>query len=96
MLASRGRATPSGRSGAGVRTIGGRVIEQGADDGRNYVKKAVNWALRQIGKRNAALHEPALHAAMQLRARPSRAARWIGADAWRELDGPAVRSRLRL
>lgn len=72
------------------------VIEQGADDDRNYVKKAVNWALRQIGKRNSALHEVALHTAAQLRERPSRAARWIGADAWRELTSPAVRSRLRV
>jgi 3-methyladenine DNA glycosylase AlkD len=61
------------------------LIEQAADDERNFVKKAVNWALRQIGKRNAALHGPALALARQLRASGSRAARWIGSDAEREL-----------
>lgn len=61
------------------------LIEQAADDERNFVKKAVNWSLRQIGKRNAALRAPALALAQRLRASPSRAARWIGSDAAREL-----------
>ncbi|MEW6704034.1 MAG: DNA alkylation repair protein [Pseudomonadota bacterium] len=63
------------------------LIEQAAEDDRNFVKKAVNWALRQIGKRNAALHGPALQLAQRLQASASRPARWVGADAARELAG---------
>ena len=62
------------------------LIAAAADDDRNFVKKAVNWALRQIGKRDAALHPPALALARQLCERPERAARWIGHDAHRELS----------
>jgi 3-methyladenine DNA glycosylase AlkD len=72
------------------------LIERGADDERNFVKKAVNWALRQIGKRNAVLHAAAVEVARRLRESGSKAARWIAADALRELEGPAVRARLRL
>jgi 3-methyladenine DNA glycosylase AlkD len=61
------------------------LIEAAADDERNFVRKSVNWALRQIGKRNAALREPALRLAERLCARPERSARWIGSDARREL-----------
>jgi len=61
------------------------LIEAAADDDRNFVKKAVNWALRQIGKRNAVLLPAAIDCAERLRERPSRAARWIAADALREL-----------
>jgi 3-methyladenine DNA glycosylase AlkD len=61
------------------------LIEQAADDDRNVVKKAVNWALRQIGKRSAALREPALTVAQRLCGREEKAARWIGSDARREL-----------
>jgi 3-methyladenine DNA glycosylase AlkD len=61
------------------------LIEAAADDERNFVKKAVNWALRQIGKRNPALREEAIACAERLRTRDSRAARWIAADALREL-----------
>ena len=63
------------------------LIEAAADDGRNFVKKAVNWALRQIGKRNACLRVEAMACAERLRERHSPAARWIGADALRELRG---------
>lgn len=62
------------------------LIEQAADDERNFVKKAVNWALRQIGKRNSVLHSAALSLAEQLRASSSRSARWIGSDAAREFS----------
>lgn len=62
-----------------------RLIRKAAVDERNYVKKAVNWALRQIGKRNRALREPAMAIAAGLAASKSRSARWIGADALREL-----------
>jgi 3-methyladenine DNA glycosylase AlkD len=68
-----------------------RLIVQAADDDRNFVKKAVNWALRQIGKRNAALHAAAMDVAEALAARESRPARWIGHDALRELRAKAAR-----
>jgi 3-methyladenine DNA glycosylase AlkD len=61
------------------------LIVAAAEDDRNFVKKAVNWALRQIGKRNAALHAQALATAEALAQRDSKAARWIARDALREL-----------
>lgn len=61
------------------------LIEAAAADDRNFVKKAVNWALRQIGKRNPALREQALTVAQRLCERSERSARWIGSDARREL-----------
>jgi 3-methyladenine DNA glycosylase AlkD len=69
-------------------------VEREADDERNGVRKAVNWALRQVGKRNAALHEAAIRAGERIRARGTRAARWIASDALRELRSEAVRRRL--
>ena len=68
------------------------AIRRRAGDERNYVKKAVSWALRQIGKRNPALRTKALAVAGLLRRGGSRPARWIGADAERELLGRAARS----
>lgn len=62
------------------------LIEAAADDERNFVKKAVNWALRQIGKRSPALREPALTVAERLCQREEKSARWIGSDARRELS----------
>ena len=70
------------------------IIEREADDDRNFVKKAVNWALRQIGKRSRVLNAGAIAAAERIASRDSRAARWIARDALRELDSEAVRSRL--
>ena len=64
-----------------------RLVTKAAVDDRNYVKKAVNWALRQTGKRNAVLREEAIEVAESLAAAESRAARWIGHDALRELRG---------
>ena len=72
------------------------AIEREAGDPRNFVKKSVNWALRGIGKRSQALHGPALDTAGRLAGSEDRTARWIGRDATRELDGPAVRARLGL
>ncbi|CAN5185654.1 DNA alkylation repair protein [soil metagenome] len=65
------------------------LIAAAADDERNFVKKAVNWALRQIGKRNPALRGEAIALAEALRERPEKSARWIAADALRELRGKA-------
>jgi 3-methyladenine DNA glycosylase AlkD len=72
-----------------------KVIEREADDERNFVRKAVNWALRNIGKRNRRLNGAAIATARRLRKKESRVARWIAADALRELEGEAVQSRLR-
>jgi 3-methyladenine DNA glycosylase AlkD len=72
-----------------------KIIEREADDDRNFVRKAVNWALRNIGKRNRKLNRAAIAAVERLRKRESRAARWIAADAMRELRSEAVQARLR-
>ena len=60
------------------------LIERYAFDNRNFVRKAVNWALRNIGKRNARLLPPAIACAKRIRAQDSKSARWIAADALRE------------
>lgn len=65
-----------------------------AGDDRNYVKKAVNWAIRQIGKRNGALHTQALVLARQLASDRDPTARWIGSDAVRELSNEKTLARL--
>jgi 3-methyladenine DNA glycosylase AlkD len=62
------------------------IIERSSDDPRNFVKKAVNWALRQIGKRNLALCNAALRTAKKIAKQDSPSARWIAADAIRELE----------
>lgn len=72
------------------------AIEAQAEDERTYVKKAVNWALRNIGKRSVGLHAAALDSARRIATSPSRAARWVAADAIRELESEAVRRRLGL
>ncbi len=70
-----------------------RVRDESHDD-RPLVRKAVNWALRQIGKRSMALHPHALDLANELKRSPHRAARWIGSDAARELLRPATIARI--
>ncbi len=72
-----------------------KIIEAHATDERNFVRKAVNWALRQIGKRSTTLHKPALALARKLAASDDRTARWIGKDAVRELTDPAQVARIR-
>jgi 3-methyladenine DNA glycosylase AlkD len=72
------------------------AIRREAVDERNFVRKAVNWALRQIGKRNLALNRRAIAAGKQISALDSRAARWIATDALRELQSLAVQRRLRM
>ncbi len=69
------------------------LIEAAADDDRNYVKKAVNWALRNIGKRNATLNAAAIEAAHRIQLQGSKPARWIAADALRELTSVAKQAR---
>lgn len=70
------------------------VIKREAADERNFVKKAVNWALRHIGKRNINLNRAALETARETREIDSKAARWIASDAIRELESEAVQKRL--
>ncbi len=70
------------------------LIEGAACDERNFVKKAVNWALRNIGKRNMALNQAAIESARRILAQGTRPARWIATDALRELGGEAVQARL--
>lgn len=65
-----------------------------ADDQRNFVKKAVNWALRQIGKRNLFLKDQALVVAQKLMHDKNATARWIGSDAYRELTNEKILKRL--
>lgn len=72
-----------------------QVIKLGATDERNFVKKAVNWALRNIGKRNSALNAAAIKTAKEIQQIDSKAARWIAADALRELESDGVQKRLR-
>ena len=71
------------------------LIKRGSVDERNFVKKAVNWALRTIGKRNMSLNKAALKTAKEIQQLDSRAARWIASDAIRELEGEAVQERLK-
>jgi 3-methyladenine DNA glycosylase AlkD len=71
------------------------LVEREAYDERNFVRKAVNWALRNIGKRNLRLNHEAIRAAERIRRQGTRPARWIAADALRELQGAAVQARLR-
>jgi 3-methyladenine DNA glycosylase AlkD len=70
------------------------LIQRGAEDERNFVKKAVNWALRQIGKRNLALNKKAIATANKIQRMNSKSARWIASDALRELTSEAVQKRL--
>jgi 3-methyladenine DNA glycosylase AlkD len=71
------------------------AIKEGAADGRNFVKKAVNWALRSIGKRNMNLHQVAMQAAQEIQKMDSKSARWIASDAIRDLSSDAVQKKLR-
>ncbi len=70
------------------------IIKREASDDRNQVKKAVNWALRQIGKRNLNLNQMAIKAAREIQQMDSKSARWIASDAIRELTSEAVKQRL--
>ena len=70
------------------------LIKKEAADRRNFVKKAVNWALRQIGKRNLALNKKAISVAEEIQQNPSKAARWVAKDALRELRSEKVQKRL--
>jgi 3-methyladenine DNA glycosylase AlkD len=71
------------------------LIKNASTDDRNYVKKAVNWALRNIGKRNSKLNKEAIKLANSIKKIDSKPARWIANDAIRELESEAVQNRLK-
>jgi 3-methyladenine DNA glycosylase AlkD len=71
------------------------LIEQHAADPRNFVRKAVNWALRSIGKRSITCHAKAMTVAQKLAFSEDKTARWIGSDAMRELTDPKTLNRLK-
>ena len=71
------------------------LIESAASDERNFVKKAVNWALRQLGKRSLYLHRKAVAAAKRIQKQESKAAQWGAKDALRELLDEKQLARLR-
>jgi 3-methyladenine DNA glycosylase AlkD len=69
------------------------IVRESSDD-RNFVKKAVNWALRQIGKRNAILNKAAIRTSKTIKNFDSKSAKWIAADALRELTSTSVKEKL--
>lgn len=71
------------------------IIKRESTDERNFVKKAVNWALRNIGKRNLNLNKLAIKIAKEIKEIDSKSARWIAADALRELTGEKVQKRIK-
>jgi len=71
------------------------VIIRGATDERNFVKKAVSWALRNIGKRNLNLNEAVINAAKEIQRLDSKAARWVASDTLRELESEPIQIRLK-
>lgn len=71
------------------------LIKKYSSDDRNFVKKAVNWALRQIGKRSIYLNQESIKLAREIQLLEFKSAKWIAADALRELTNPLTRSRLK-
>lgn len=71
------------------------VIEKESVDGRNFVKKAINWALRSIGKRNLALNKKAIKVAERIKTKEDKSSRWIASDALRELKSQKIQERMR-
>jgi len=71
------------------------LLKAHAADSRNYVRKAVNWALRNIGKRNLALNQAAIAFAQELQGMEDKTARWIASNALRELQSDKVQQRVR-
>jgi 3-methyladenine DNA glycosylase AlkD len=69
------------------------LIKSEAADGRNFVKKSVNWALRQIGKRNRRLNREAVKTAREIAKMDSKSARWVASDALKELTSESVKRR---
>ncbi|MCK5300521.1 MAG: DNA alkylation repair protein, partial [Thermoplasmatales archaeon] len=72
------------------------LIKKNASDDRNYVKKAVSWSLRHIGKRNLNLHKAALKLADEIKQIDSKSAKWIGSDVVRDLNSDSTLRRLKI
>lgn len=72
-----------------------QIIKKQSCDDRNFVKKAVNWALRQIGKRNIVLNKKAIKIAKEIQKINSKSAKWIANDAIRELTSPQIQKRIK-
>ncbi|MGQ9680777.1 MAG: DNA alkylation repair protein [Candidatus Bathyarchaeia archaeon] len=70
------------------------MIKQEANDDRNYVKKAVNWALGNTGKRNLNLNKKEIETAKKIQKMDSRSTRWVASDVIRELTSKALQKRL--
>jgi 3-methyladenine DNA glycosylase AlkD len=70
------------------------LIEKYSDDERNFVKKAVNWAIRQVGKRNKKLNKKCIALSKKIQKKDSKAAKWIASDAIRELQSEKIQKRL--
>jgi len=71
-----------------------QLIKRESADERNFVKKAVNWALRQIGKRNPNLNKKAIETAKEIQKTDLKSAKWIASDALRELTSEKIQKRL--
>jgi 3-methyladenine DNA glycosylase AlkD len=71
-----------------------KIIERESTDERNYVRKSINWALRQIGKRNILMNKKALAVSKKIQKIDSKSARWIANDAIRELTSENVKQKL--
>jgi 3-methyladenine DNA glycosylase AlkD len=71
------------------------IIKREATDERNFVKKAINWALRQIGKRNLKLNQEAIERAKEIYKIDSKSAKWIASDALRELESEKIQKRFK-
>jgi 3-methyladenine DNA glycosylase AlkD len=72
------------------------IIKRNSTDERNYVKKAVSWSLRHIGKRNLNLHKAALKLANEIKQIDSKTAKWIGSDVIKDLNSDATKRRLKI
>lgn len=71
------------------------IIKKASIDNRNFVRKAVNWALRHIGKRNKNLNKEAIKLAREILKIDSKSAQWIAKDAIRELESEAIQKRFK-
>jgi 3-methyladenine DNA glycosylase AlkD len=71
-------------------------LEQLTNDGRPYIKKAISWSIRQIGKRNLQLNRQAIETADRIKEQDTSASRWIASDSLRELKSEAVQHRIRV
>jgi 3-methyladenine DNA glycosylase AlkD len=72
------------------------LVEEAASDSRTMIRKAADWALRQIGKRSVGCHGPVLESARRLADADDRNRSWVGRKAVTELTSPGVRRRLGL